>query len=322
MDGIEVHRFPFLEALDPRGRDPLANFERLTGIISAVSEIKRKIKPDIIHINLSDPSPFFHLRSEKVWNCPVVLSFQAAVDPPFLNRNGVLQSLIKSACAMIAPSQAAARNIAHHTGGAEERIHAIAPGVPVEDFVERKTIDTGDHPSFVILGRVVDYKGVDTAIDAIERLNGKARLVVIGDGPHLKHFQHSVEERRLSNLVKFEGLVTDSKRRELLGNSRGMLVPSRHEELFGMVAAEGALSGLPVIASRVGGLADIVVNGETGFVVSPGSVAELASAMEKLVDNPTLASQMGRAGRMRALGKYTIEQTLERYLSIYEECKN
>lgn len=320
IDGIDVHRFPFLEALDPRGGDPLTNFGKLTGIISAVSSIKRAIRPDIIHVNVSDPSPFFHLRSESAWNCPVVLTFQAAVDSPIFGRSGVLQSLMKNARAMIAHSHAAARNVAHHTGTAESNIQVIPPGVPAEDFTARGPVNARERPTFAVLGRVVDYKGIDTVIDAVDLLKGKVQVLIIGDGPHRARFQQEVETRGLSDLVWFEGLVEDAERRELLKRSWAIVVPSRHEELFGMVAVEGSLSGLPVIASRIGGLAEIVIEGTTGFTVSPGSATELASAMEKLADNPAMTNEMGCAARVRALSEYTIDRTLEQYLSIYEKC--
>lgn len=320
IDGIDVHRFSFLEALDPRGADPLTNFGKLTGIISAVSGIKRAIKPDIIHVNVSDPSPFFHLRSESAWNCPVVLTFQAAVDSPALGRSGMLKSLMKGARAMIAHSHAAARNVARHTGTAENDIHVIPPGVPAEDFIARDPIHPGERPTFAVLGRVIDYKGIDTVIDAVDLLKGKVQVRIIGDGPHRAQFQQDVEARGLSGLVRFEGRVEDNQRRELLKRCWAIVVPSRHEELFGMVAVEGSLSGLPVIASRIGGLAEIVIEGTTGFVVHPGSAAELATAMEKLADNPAMTNEMGRAARARALSEYTIDRTLEQYLSVYKKC--
>lgn len=320
IDGIPIHRFPFIQALKPNTADSLASFSMLAEIITAISALKKGFKPDIIHINVSDPSPYFHLRSSKSWNCPMVLSFQAAVEPRLLTRNGVLNSLLKCARAIIVPSKAAAKNVAQHTNIPLERLTPIAPGVPAEDFSASPTLAADAIPTFVFLGRIVDYKGVDTAIEAIALLNGKARLAVIGDGPHREQLEQNVKDRALTHLIRFEGLVDDTQRKDTLMQSLAIVVPSCHEELFGMVAVEGSLSGLPVIASNIGGLAEIVIDGKTGFLVSPGSPAEIAAAMEQLMNDRELANRMGRAARLRALSEYTIERTVERYLTLYEEC--
>lgn len=320
IDGIPVHRFPFVQALKPNTVDPLASFRILSKTITAISALKKDFKPDIIHINVSDPSPYFHLRSAKSWNCPTVLSFQAAIDPLFLTREGVLNSLLKDASEIIVPSKAAANNVAQHAGVPHEKITPIAPGVPAKDFCLAEPSANDTISTFVFLGRVVDYKGVDTAIDAIASLRGRARLVVIGDGPHRERFEQDVKIRGLTHLVHFEGLVDDTRRKELLARGLAIVVPSRHEELFGMVAVEGSFSGLPVIASNIGGLAEIVIDGKTGLLVSPGSSSEMAAAMEWLVNNRKLASEMGRAARLRSLSKYTIELTVESYQALYKKC--
>jgi glycosyltransferase involved in cell wall biosynthesis len=83
------------------------------------------------------------------------------------------------------------------------------------------------------------------------------------------------------------------------------------------VAVEGALSGLPVIASAIGGLQEIVQSGRTGLLCPPGDAGALAHAMRTLLGDPARVRRMGEAGRARALAHYTIEQTVERYEELY-----
>jgi glycosyltransferase involved in cell wall biosynthesis len=99
-----------------------------------------------------------------------------------------------------------------------------------------------------------------------------------------------------------------------------MVVPSLHHELFGMVAVEGALAGLPVIASATGGLQEIVEPGRTGFLAPAGDAPALARYLRILLADPALARRMGEAGRANALLRYTIEATTDRYERLYADC--
>jgi glycosyltransferase involved in cell wall biosynthesis len=121
----------------------------------------------------------------------------------------------------------------------------------------------------------------------------------------------------LGSFVRFAGQVDDTERRRLLSESFVVVVPSLHEELFGMVAVEGALSGLPVIASAIGGLQEIVEHGRTGFLFPAGNAGALARHLRTLIADPAASRRMGTAGRAKALLHYTIEHTADSYEHIY-----
>jgi glycogen synthase len=319
IGGVPVHRFRFNEALAPDGGDPGAKLDLLADIVNDVSSLKRQFRPDVVHINLSDANPYFHLRSHKAHPCPSILVFQTAIGPQFAG-NRVLGKLIQSAAQTVVPSNAAAVSVARATGTPIGSIRVIAPGVPAAALQARPNVPESSIPMFVFVGRIYDYKGADTAIEAIARLDGAARLQIIGGGPQRQSLEQSVQARGLDHLVRFEGLVDDDRKSQILAESFAMVVPSRHEELFGMVAVEAALAGLPVIASRIGGLTEIVVDGETGLLVPPGDPAELADAMARLIKDRALACRMGLAGRQRALANYTLERTVDEFEQLYAEC--
>jgi glycosyltransferase involved in cell wall biosynthesis len=94
-------------------------------------------------------------------------------------------------------------------------------------------------------------------------------------------------------------------------------VPSISHEPFPNVATEAMMRGVPVVASRIGGLPEIVEHGETGFLVPPGDSVGLGDALTELVTNRQQAERMGRAGRERARRRFSMEQTVSRFERLY-----
>jgi glycosyltransferase involved in cell wall biosynthesis len=112
------------------------------------------------------------------------------------------------------------------------------------------------------------------------------------------------------------------KREQLDGfyqNARFLVVPSNWFEVFGLVVAEAMAHGLPVIASRVGGLPEIIDEGVTGLLFTPGDVEELAYKMKFLWDNPKLCKQMGQAGRQKVIREYSEDVYFGRLMAVYEK---
>ncbi len=106
-------------------------------------------------------------------------------------------------------------------------------------------------------------------------------------------------------------LVIEAVRRSLM-----VVVPSLWAEPFGLVALEASAAGLPVIASDLGGLADIVVDGETGLLVAPGDVGKLVAAMRALLDDPDRRAALGRGARARA-ATFSAERVVPRFEALY-----
>jgi glycosyltransferase involved in cell wall biosynthesis len=98
-----------------------------------------------------------------------------------------------------------------------------------------------------------------------------------------------------------------------------VVMPSLRES-FGIVALEAMAMKVPVIASRIGGLAEIVVNEKTGFLVPPGDADALAEAIRTLTENPEMRRNMGEAGRQRVAEVFSIESTIRRTEELYLEC--
>jgi glycosyltransferase involved in cell wall biosynthesis len=320
VDGLSVLRFAFLNALANRGRNPREGLRLFREITAAVANLKRFFRPDVVHVNLSDASPLFHLRTLSAHPCPTVVTLQAALCHQSAEAGSITASLLKHAARLVAVSEAAAANIAKYTDKMLTEIDVIAPGIPVDEFTVFQAATVAPIPTIAFVGRLVPEKGVETAIAAVALLGGAAKLRVIGEGMERPRLQALVRNLGLESVVFFEGTVNDGDRRRMLSESFAMVVPSLHEELFGMVAVEGALSGLPVIASATGGLKEIVEPGLTGFLTPPGDAPALAHHLRILLADPVVARRMGQAGRAKALAYYTVERTGERYERLYAEC--
>ncbi len=143
------------------------------------------------------------------------------------------------------------------------------------------------HPSFVYLGRLKEYKNIDIAIKAFAifvRKYPSALLSIVGSGEYGISLQRLVEKLQVSKNVIFCGRVTEEQKANLLSQSWAMLQPSQVEG-WGITVIEANMAGTPVIASRVNGLKDSVVDGKTGILVGVRNIIEFASAMKKISED-------------------------------------
>jgi glycogen(starch) synthase len=312
IDGVEVHRFPFFQVLNARDTETLTRFR---AIEQSVLRLKADFRADIVHVNLAGANPLFHLRTGGEHGPPTVVMLQAPISTQAA-ASPVVRQLTECAWRLVAPSQAAAIHFAEALGGSVE-VRAIFPGVASLGVVRSPEFLEEYPRRIVALGRLVHDKGFDTAIRAMTLLRRQAKLVIVGDGPARPELEDLVAALDLGDMVAFAGRLDDHELGLTLSGAYAAVVPSRHLELFGMVAAEFALCGLPVIASNVGGLPEVVADGATGYVVPPDDPAALASSLVRLCANPALARQMGEAARNRALAKFTSHQLVDQFEDLY-----
>jgi len=166
---------------------------------------------------------------------------------------------------------------------------------PTDSFLDPgfERIDNRDLVIFYI-GRLVPEKGVSILINAFQRVSGEiptAKLVIAGRGPQGPELQDLVEKLGLSDRVWFTGYVSDELRDRIYHRADVAVFPSLYEP-FGIVALEAMASGTPVVVSDVGGLAEIVVDGETGLKVEPLDEESLASAMIRILSDSRLANRL------------------------------
>jgi glycosyltransferase involved in cell wall biosynthesis len=202
----------------------------------------------------------------------------------------------------------------------------IAEGARVDDVVYnsvplRSAAVFSPTPSVAFAGRLVAEKGADVLVDAFAKVRAcvpGATLTIAGDGPERPALERQVAWLRLSACCTFAGSLPREEMEARIGGAWVQAVPGRWEEPFGIVVAEGMMRGSAVVASALGGPAEMVEHGVTGLQVEPGDPAALAQALIALLDDRELAMRMGHAGRERALVKLTDDAMVERFLAIYD----
>jgi glycogen(starch) synthase len=181
-----------------------------------------------------------------------------------------------------------------------------------------------DRPKILCLGRLINDKGFDLAITAFASIVDRypeARMIIAGDGPMRSALERQAADWQLGDLVTFTGLVAPEDVPGLLNQATVVLMPSRREGLP-RVALEAALMARPVVAARIGGLAEIIQHGETGWLVEPEDSDALAMASLFLLEHPDLAARMGEAARKRVQETFSWERCVDTYDDLYRRIGN
>lgn len=244
-----------------------------------------------------------------------------------------LRTLGGSAAAIIAVSQAVADSLALQ-GVARAKITVIPNGVDLSTFSRRDTSYNPDNPQereiscflhacrsgggkaplVAAIGRLSPEKGFDVLIDAftilLEQLP-EARLILAGTGHKNREIRAQVND---THNIHLAGELPDVI--PLLFAADVVAIPSRQEGQ-GIVALEAMAAGKPVVASRVGGLVETVLDGETGLLVPPNDPAALAQALFQILTDKDGSLSMGQAGRIRVEQEYTLEKMMRRTIEIY-----
>jgi glycosyltransferase involved in cell wall biosynthesis len=156
-------------------------------------------------------------------------------------------------------------------------------------------------PLIGFVGRLHPQKSVDVAVRALALLPGDAHLVIAGEGPDRAALERLVDSLGLRQRVTFLGLVPHDDVPAVLRACDVSVLPSRYEEL-GTALVEAMACGVPVVASRTGGIPDVVRDGHNGLLAAPGDAAATAAALGRLLDDPDLRRRTGECGRATARG--------------------
>ncbi len=312
IEGIPVHRFPFFQALT--SRDHAAIFE----IQKEVAGLRQRFRPDLVHINFTDASPFFYLRTKPRKDAAVVV-FHSPLD----TAPGGLQlgkTLAVQVGRLIAPSRFLASHLEEVLSLPEGKVEVIRNGVHEGRFLKTYEASSAE-PVFVFAGRLVRDKGVQVLIEAFSKLTArhKAKLRIVGAGPERALLEEQISRMGLRDIIEFAGMLPQESLARCMAEAAAVVIPSIFSDPAPLVATEAALAGKAVIASKIGGLPEIVLHGETGLLVEPGDAGQLAGVMEKLLLEPETAKQYGKRARGRAIAEFTLTAMTEKYERLYQE---
>jgi glycosyltransferase involved in cell wall biosynthesis len=343
IDGVTVHRFRYaprdietlthdVPALDRIARNPL--FAALLPVYvaagsAAARRIAREGNFDVVHAFWPIPHGIFGVAARNASRAALVSTFFSAE----LNWKGATRRIFAPILRNIVDNSDAITVISSYTGA---RLREFAPNVQTVTIpfgaaavsregiapTERKSTDKFE---LLFVGRLVKRKGVDVLLQAAKMLEDDSRLRVriVGGGPEEQPLRDLAQSLGLSKSVTFDGVVSAARIAELFATCDALVLPAivtrtGDTEGLGVVLIEAMGYGKLVIASSAGGIVDIVSNGETGLLVSPGDPRELADAIRRAMDEPQVMAEIAKRGTAFAERTFGWDAIVSGLKSVYE----
>jgi len=192
-------------------------------------------------------------------------------------------------------------------------------GADLTEF--RSQFAAPDEQIIFCIGRVVHEKGASVLVEALPRMLSrypKAKLVITGDGPNLPAVRTRAAELGVANRVYFTGFVSSGDRNRLYKLANVAVFPSLYEP-FGIVALEAMVARVPVVASNVGGIAEVVDHNETGLLVYPNNPESLAWGILETLEHPDWAQQRVEKAYRIAVAEYNWRAIARQTIAVYEQ---
>lgn len=276
------------------------------GALSIISHcIKNKY--DIIHCHWPFPHIIFGYLASRFGKSKLVSSFYGVELRWVKNKLPMFEPLLKFAIkksdAVTAISSYTAREV-NEIVPVNITIIPFGAAITVSNVSNQRSVVSEKRPKNILfVGRLVERKGVKYLIEAFELINKKieANLTIVGDGSEKSNLKELVRKKRLENKVFFKGKVTASQLEEFYSKCDVFVLPAIVDskgdtEGLGVVLLEAMSYQKPVVASALGGILDIVKDGDNGLLVPEKESNKLAEAILQILQNPDLGSRFGKAG--------------------------
>ncbi len=228
----------------------------------------------------------------------------------------------RAAATILAVSDFSSRDIARCYRVNRAKIKVVYNGVDIGLFHPLRARDPRCRDVFTLLfcGRLngTRQKGLEVLLDAMPLVLQQHRVVlnVIGAGPRASEYKRYATRLQLDNHINFLGFVEHNMLPQHYGKADLLVLPSRRES-FGLVVAEAMACGVPVVATRVGAIPELVEQGVTGLLVSPDDPQALADAINSLLGDPDRMQAMGARSRDRIAEYFTWDKAAERVIGAY-----
>ena len=343
LAGIPVHRFRYFfarwetltheeSAPDRMRRSMLYRimpaFYVLAGMF-AIWRLCRRERYDVIHVHWPVPLGLWGWAARWARRTALVVTFYG-IELRWVKRSlpllkGFVRRVARRADRVVAISSETAREI-------KELVDVPVDVIPYTTVVAepegpRETGPDGKRPRTILfVGRLVELKGLAHLIEAVGRLKGRipARIIAVGIGPERTNLENLARTRGVD--VDFRNKIPDAELHQAFLTSDMLVLPSIVDargdtEGLGVVLLDAMSYGIPAIASRVGGIPDIIEDGVSGVLVPPADPESLANAIEKLARDPAYAARLAEAGRERLRTRFSWNAIIARWESVYQQAR-
>ena len=297
----------------------------------ALLAVNRVSQAGIMHLHYASPDDHYFRILHNLTGCPYVITVHGSDIMRNHERQWVARILtrytLKGACHVVAVSNALAKNAVECFPFLRDKITVIHNGVDtgaIQKAISQshKVADIHPRPYFICVGGLQKVKGHDVAIDTWALLKNQIQdldLIIIGVGDLHNKYVTLINTLGMQQRITLAGGFPSDQVWRMMSGAVGMILPSRNEGLP-YVILEAGVVGIPVIATRVGGIPELVQDGKDGLLVSPENPQELASAVMRIYTDRELANTLARSLSAKVVKSFTAEAMAERYVSVYRQC--
>lgn len=285
--------------------------------------IRRLAAYDVLHINMWQVRDRLTLLAYAAWPAKVLITdHSSGLSTTQPRRGRVMRILDRLSCirlgGIVGVSDYVTRRNSHRYGLDERRSRTVYNGIDVQRFSPRRPANApAEQVSMLTVAHLIPYKGIDVLLRAMAQMETRPRLVVCGDGPESERLKALSARLGLESRVEFVGLRDDVP--ALLDACDVFVHPATWAEAFGLTIAEAMANARPVVASRVGGIPELIEDRIHGRLFRPGDARSLAGILDELARSPELRIRMGNAARERVFRQFTLEGCVEGHLRWMEE---
>jgi glycogen(starch) synthase len=309
FEDTAVHSFPFQATLRQ---------EKLLAVAAQsvkCSRIVDRFQPDVVHLHGVNRAAFHFAREMNRVRRPAVLTLHDTLLAP--EKWDLARWALENAEQVVAISEYSYRDALARESCLAGRLRVIRNAVPEPEIA---SAPLPSQRRILGIGTFKNHKGFDLAIDAFARVAAEfpdATLTLAGDGEDRDLLEAQAAESGFGARIHFAGWIASDRIPEMINAHSLVVVPSRWEEPFGLVALEAAQMGRPVIASRSGGLPEIVVDGVTGKLFENGNLPGFADTLRQLLAEPPLMERLGREARSHAAAHFSFNRLVDQYEDVY-----
>ncbi|MEM3362609.1 MAG: glycosyltransferase family 4 protein [Candidatus Micrarchaeia archaeon] len=282
---------------------------------------------DILHCHGVYPPGYVGISFNKLTGVPVVITSHGGDIKKNIN-NQIINRRITSRILKTFSEAQAVTAISYYMreqilelNASPDKVYLIPNGIQLNEFKYFGNKASLSKESYILyLGRLVQVKGVDILIQAFSKMiaqHPEIRLKIAGEGREIDNLIKLADDLRVKGNIDFLGFIRGEEKIRLLSKALFLVLPSQREG-FPVVILEAFASGLPVIASRVGGISDIIRDGVNGFLVPSGDIEEFAKKMSLLIKNDILRKRFALKA-LATVNSYDWSIIVKKYIDVYQQ---
>jgi glycosyltransferase involved in cell wall biosynthesis len=313
IEGVTVYKIPALNWF------PLTHSNRITmGINLIPGMFQNELKAyDIIHFHDDLSFPLFSLPFKK----PKMFHLHT-MNKDFFRRYFLSRTILMHIADLYISLTNIMKADLMELGVLADKIRVLPNGIDVNLF---RPFGKKDENLVLFVGRITNEKGVHIVLKSLAYLKSKIHLVIIGpqdwNSEYFNYIMRLIkkENGKRRHEITYLGVLDQSALISWYQKASLIVLPTIKPEAFGIVILEALACETPVVATNLGGVPEVIIEGENGFLVPPNDAIKLAEAMSRLLDNKSLRERFGKAGRKWAMKNFSYEVIISRLTKIYEE---